>query len=69
MDLREEPRLWTVGPYALGAGRLLPLHRRLKLYAAGKETPIPAVFIRHMLEEAAMTRMGMFSAGQGGLDP
>jgi hypothetical protein len=29
--------------------------------AAGKEPPIPAIFIRRMLEEAAMTRMGMFS--------
>lgn len=29
--------------------------------AAGNEPPIPAIFIRHMLEEAAMTRMGMFS--------
>lgn len=35
MDLREEPRLWIVGPNALGAGRLLPIHRRLKLYAGG----------------------------------
>jgi hypothetical protein len=29
--------------------------------AAGREPPIPAVFIRHMLEEAAMVRTGMFS--------
>lgn len=36
MDLREEPRLWTVGPDALGSGRTLPVHRRLKLYANGK---------------------------------
>ena len=33
--------------------------------AAGKEPPIPAVFIRHMLEEAAMTRTGMFSLSDG----
>jgi hypothetical protein len=33
--------------------------------AAGREPPIPAVFIRHMLEEAAMTRTGMFSFSNG----
>jgi hypothetical protein len=35
-ELREEPRLWTVGPAALGAGCLLPVHDRLQLYAGGK---------------------------------
>jgi hypothetical protein len=33
--------------------------------AAGQDPPIPAVFIRHMLEEAAMTRKGMFSFSNG----
>jgi hypothetical protein len=35
MDLREDPRLWTVGPDALGAGKLLPVHKRLKLFVGG----------------------------------
>lgn len=35
-DLREDPRMWTVGPDALGSGKTLPLHCSLKLYVNGE---------------------------------
>lgn len=34
MELREDPRLWTVGPHA--AGPLIPVCERLWIFADGK---------------------------------